>query len=71
MTLTRFAAILKSLMCSWKFPGTAPCDFLPPRDETVWNAWEDNLLKDGEPLLSEREQPKEEQKREGLDELFV
>ncbi|RWX43537.1 hypothetical protein H206_02718 [Candidatus Electrothrix aarhusensis] len=35
------------------------------------NTWEKNLLKGGEPLLSEREQPKEQQKRDGLDEFFV
>uniref|UniRef100_UPI004057A074 antitoxin n=1 Tax=Candidatus Electronema sp. TaxID=2698783 RepID=UPI004057A074 len=42
-----------------------------PKNQSVWDAWEEMLLKGGEPLLAERSQPNEQQKREGLDDLFA
>jgi antitoxin VapB len=42
-----------------------------PKGQSVWDAWEAMLLKGGEPLLAERSQPNEQQKREGLDDLFT
>jgi antitoxin VapB len=42
-----------------------------PKDQSVWDAWEAMLLKGGEPLLAERGQPNDQQKREGLDDLFA
>lgn len=43
-----------------------------PKDQSVWEAWEEMLLKGGrEPLLAERGQSNEQQKREGLDGLFT
>lgn len=42
-----------------------------PKDQSVWEAWEVMLLKGGEPLLAERDQPNDQQKREGLDDLFA
>jgi antitoxin VapB len=44
---------------------------LLPKDHSVWDAWEDMLLNGGEPLLAERDQPNEQQQREGLDDLFA
>ncbi len=43
---------------------------LLPKDQSVWDAWEDMLLNGGEPLLAERNQPNDQQ-REGLDALFA
>lgn len=42
-----------------------------PKNQSVWDAWEEMLLKGGEPLLAERSQPNDQQKREGLDDLFA
>ncbi len=42
---------------------------LIPKDQSVWDTWEKNLMKHEEPFLPERNQPGQ-QKREGLDELF-
>lgn len=44
---------------------------LLPKDQSVWDAWEEILLKGGEPLLAERSQPNDQQNREGLDDLFA
>ena len=42
---------------------------LIPKDQSVWDTWEKNLMKYEEPFLPERNQPGQ-QKRKGLDELF-
>jgi antitoxin VapB len=44
---------------------------LLPKNQSVWDAWEEMLLKDGEPLLAERSQPNDQQRREGLDDVFA
>ncbi len=44
---------------------------LLPKDESIWDAWEKSLLKGGETLLAERNQPQEQQQREGFDDLFA
>ncbi len=44
---------------------------LLPKDESIWDAWEKSLLKGGEPLLAERNQPQEQQQREGFYDLFA
>jgi antitoxin VapB len=44
---------------------------LLPKNQSVWEEWEENLLKDGELLLAERNQANDQQKREGLDGLFA
>lgn len=43
---------------------------LIPKDEDVWAVWERNLMKYDEPFSVERDQPEEQQHREGLDDLF-
>ncbi|MCW5206193.1 AbrB/MazE/SpoVT family DNA-binding domain-containing protein [Desulfobulbus sp. F5] len=42
-----------------------------PKNQSVWDAWEEMLIKGGEPLLAERSQSNDQQKREGLDDLFA
>lgn len=42
---------------------------LIPKDITVWDIWEKNLMKYDEPFMIERDQP-EPQERAGLDEIF-
>uniref|UniRef100_UPI004056FA13 antitoxin n=1 Tax=Candidatus Electrothrix sp. TaxID=2170559 RepID=UPI004056FA13 len=44
---------------------------LLPKEQSVWDIWEQTLLQGGEPILPERNQAKEQQQREGLDELFA
>lgn len=43
---------------------------LMPKDETVWDAWENNLMNFDKSFMAKREQPEFHQEREGLDELF-
>jgi antitoxin VapB len=43
---------------------------LIPKNRSIWDIWEKNLMKYGEPFMIERNQPKIEQKRAGLDEIF-
>jgi len=43
---------------------------LLPKDRSVWDVWERDLLRYDEPLMAERNQPREQQEREGLDALF-
>lgn len=40
---------------------------LLPKDNTIWNEWEENLLQHHEPFMIDRMQPVERQKRENLD----
>ena len=43
---------------------------LIPKDRSLWDIWEKNLLKYDEPFMSERNQPDKQQERDGLDEIF-
>ena len=43
---------------------------LIPKDNTAWDVWEKNLKKYKKPFMSERNQPQEQQERDGLDEIF-
>ena len=43
---------------------------LIPKDSSIWDLWETNLLKHKELFMTERNQPSEPQKRGGLDEVF-
>ena len=42
---------------------------LIPKDQSLWDIWEQNLMKYDEPFMVERNQP-ELQERAGLDEIF-
>ncbi|MFL7839471.1 MAG: antitoxin [Candidatus Promineifilaceae bacterium] len=44
---------------------------LIPKDNAVWDAWEENLNKYKEPFMIDRNQPESQQERVGLDELFT
>ena len=43
---------------------------LLPKDGSVWETWERNIVKYDEPFMREREQPESQQERGGLDEVF-
>ena len=43
---------------------------LLPKDTTIWDVWERNLLKYDSPFMTGRNQPETQQQREGLDEVF-
>ncbi len=43
---------------------------LLPKDKTIWDIWEKNLMKYDTLFMTERNQPESQQKRVGLDELF-
>jgi len=43
---------------------------LIPKENTIWDAWENNLKKYDQPFMTERNQPVLQQERVGLDELF-
>jgi antitoxin VapB len=49
---------------------TAEGVLLIPKDQSVWDIWEQNLQKYEEPFMEERNQPQNQQKREEIDELF-
>ncbi len=49
---------------------TAEGVLLIPKDQSVWDIWEQNLQKHKEPFMEERNQPQNQQKREEIDELF-
>jgi antitoxin VapB len=40
------------------------------KDKSPWDIWEKNLTKYDEPFMTGRNQPKKQQKRVGLDEIF-
>lgn len=42
---------------------------LIPKNKSIWDAWERNLMKYNEPFITERNQPEYQQEREGLDEV--
>ena len=43
---------------------------LIPKDKTIWSVWENNLKKYEKPFMTDRNQPKSQQERDGLNELF-
>jgi len=43
---------------------------LIPKDNTVWDVWEKNLRKYKKPFMTERDQPVDQQIRDGLNEIF-
>ena len=40
---------------------------LIPKNQSIWDLWERNLMKYEEPFITERNQPELQQKRESLD----
>ena len=49
---------------------TAEGVLLIPKDRSIWDTWEKNLMKYDEPFMIERSQPEIGQERAGLDEIF-
>jgi antitoxin VapB len=49
---------------------TAQGVLLLPKNRSVWDVWERDILQYDEPLMEVRDQPREQQAREGLDEIF-
>ena len=43
---------------------------LIPKDQSIWDIWEQNLMKYDEPFITGRNQPEIQQERAGLDEIF-
>ncbi len=43
---------------------------LIPKDNSIWDVWEENLSKYKTPFMVARNQPESPQERDGLDELF-
>ena len=43
---------------------------LIPKNRTIWDVWEINLMKYDQPFMTKRNQPKIGQERTGLDEIF-
>lgn len=43
---------------------------LIPKNRSLWDIWEQNLMKYDEPFMIRRNQPEIQQKRAGLDEIF-
>ena len=43
---------------------------LIPKDNSIWDVWEENLNKYETPFMGDRNQPESQQERDGLDELF-
>jgi len=43
---------------------------LIPKERSLWDIWEKNLMKYDESFMDERNQPKKQQERKGLDEIF-
>ncbi|MFZ0614126.1 MAG: type II toxin-antitoxin system VapB family antitoxin [Desulfobacterales bacterium] len=43
---------------------------LIPKNRSVWDIWEKNLMKYDKPFMTERSQPEIEKERPGLDEIF-
>ena len=40
---------------------------LMPKNQSIWDLWERNLMKYEEPFMTERNQPEPQQERENLD----
>ncbi len=51
-----------------KVPGGV---LLIPKDRSLWDVWEEQLLKYDEPFMTDRAQPESQQERELLDEVFA
>lgn len=50
---------------------TAQGVLLVPKEQSVWDVWEQNMNRhNDEPFMEQRNQPDEQQHRDGLDELF-
>jgi antitoxin VapB len=43
---------------------------LIPKDRSIWDTWEKNLIKYDESFMTKRNQPEIGQERAGLDEIF-
>ncbi len=43
---------------------------LIPKEDSVWDAWAENLNKYETPFMTDRNQPESQQERESLNELF-
>jgi antitoxin VapB len=43
---------------------------LIPKDQSIWDIWEQNLRKHDESFMTDRNQPEMQQERAGLDEIF-
>lgn len=43
---------------------------LIPKDGSIWDVWEENLMKHDEPFMTDRNQP-EQQRRMDLDNVFA
>ena len=43
---------------------------LIPKDQSIWDVWEQNLRKYDELFMTNRNQPEMQQERAGLDEIF-
>ena len=43
---------------------------LLPKNQSIWDLWEGNLMKYEAPFMTERNQPELQQERERLDEMF-
>jgi len=43
---------------------------LIPKDQSIWDIWEQNLMKYDQPFITDRNQPESQQERAGLDEIF-
>ena len=41
------------------------------KKRSLWDIWEQNLMKYEEPFMTERNQPENQDKRAGLDEIFT
>jgi antitoxin VapB len=51
-----------------KVPGGV---LLLPKDHSLWDAWEEQLMSYDEPFMVDRDQPIVQQEREALDEVFA
>ena len=49
-----------------KIPGGV---LLIPKDKSLWDIWEQNLMKYDEPFMTDRNQPENHDRRAGLDEI--
>lgn len=49
---------------------TAEGVLLIPKENTIWDVWENNLIKYEKPFMTNRNQPESQQERADLDELF-
>ena len=50
-----------------KVPGGV---LLIPKDRSMWDIWEQNLVKYGQPFMTERNQPEAQKQRAEFDEIF-